>query len=127
MDVMNKVVAEHSVSNLIDVRQAKNVPQGALDLSAIVNRYYDGDEELWVACPSHMPPDLIRFLGRFGYQKIVQMPTRHGSFEFVYWSFLDTNAGILPGIDLGVILVPLGDRWYRVFTNKSDARAYYVS
>lgn len=127
-EVMDSVVKHHSLPNvLVDVRTATFQPRGALDLLGLVTRFHDGNEEIWVSCPQHMPPDLIRFQGRFGFKKSCKMPKKHGSFGFVYWSWVDTNAGELPGIDLGIIMVPIGDRWYRVFASKSDARDYYQS
>lgn len=127
-DVMDNVVKHHAMNNvLIDVRTAKFNPRGALDLYGLVTRFHDGNEELWVSCPQHMPPDLMRFRGRFGFKKCCKMPKNNGSLHYVYWSWVDTNAGELPGIDLGIILVPVIDRWYRVFASKSDARIYYES
>jgi hypothetical protein len=121
------VVGQRHIPDLIDVRQETQIPRGVLHLTGLVSRFFDGSEEIWVACPKHMPPDRMRFRGRFGFMKISQLPMNHGSFENHYWSWVETNAGFLHAIDLGLIMIPAGKRWYRVFTNKSEANSYYTS
>jgi hypothetical protein len=126
-EIMNRVVRVHGAPSLIDVRTVVCGPQGSLDLTGIVNRYYDGDGEMWVSRPRHMPADLIRFTGRFGVKKTVMLPVEHGSFTYVHWAWVDTNAGEIPILDLGLILVPTNEKWYRVFPSKGDAVDYYQS
>jgi hypothetical protein len=127
-DIMDTIALAHSIVGLmVDVRFEPKKPQGALNLATITDRFYDGNEELWVSRPGHMPPDLIRFKGRFGYRKFIMFPVNHGNFECVHWAWLDTNAGEVPGIDVGVVIVSLTEKQYRLFSNKSDATAYYQS
>ena len=125
-EVMNRVVAIHKSAVMADARNVVGQPSGALDLTHLVDRYHDDIEEIWVARPKHMPPDLMRFYGRFGVKKTCIMPQGHGSFDYLYWAWIDSNAGELPALDLGIILVPVDNqRLYRVFANKSEANAYY--
>lgn len=126
-DVMDTVVKNYVHPELIDVRNETDAPSGALHLTTIVSRFHEGNEEIWISCPRHMPPDLMRFRGRFGFRKICKMPRDHGSMESICWSFIDTNAGQINAFDLGLIVVSSKTPWYRVFNNKYEARSYYQS
>jgi hypothetical protein len=127
-EVMDHIVLEHQLQpKLIDVRRLARTAKGALDLVEITQRFYDGIPEIWISRPQQMAPDQFRFEGRFGYFRVNRMPRASTPIGWVTWSWLDSERGQLPCIDLGLILVPVDDRWYRVFKTKAEAEQYYLS
>jgi len=128
-EIMDAVITRHAaITELIDVRKEPNTPPGALHLSALVNLYYDGQEEIWICSPEHMPPDLMRFRGRFGFANVCTLPVDHGPMYKVCWSWIETNAGFLQAFDIGLVMVPVTkNRSLRIFNNKKEATSYYAS
>jgi hypothetical protein len=124
-------IIDHAITempSLSDVRTQKtNRPRGVMDLVGIVNRFYDGSEEVWISRPSHMKPEPHRFTGRFGYMRACKMPQKMSKLGYITWFWVDTDTGHLPAIDLGLLVYHPGNKWWRVFTNKTDAQDYFDS
>lgn len=124
-EIIDHAVAE--MPSLVDVRKQVAKPHGAIDLAGIVSRFYDGAGAVWISRPSHMKPEEHHFTGRFGYMRACKMPQKHGKLGYITWFWMDTDNGHLPAIDLGLLVYHPGDKWWRVFTNKSDAENYFNS
>lgn len=127
-EVMDHIALEHQQhAKLLDVRRLARTAKGALDLVEIAQRFYDGIPEIWISRPQHMAPDRFSFEGRFGYLRVNRMPRMSAPLGWVAWSWIDSERGQLPCIDLGLILVPVDECWYRVFKTKAEAEQYYLS
>ena len=114
--------------SLADVRKPPTPkPRGAIDLTGMVGRFHDGNEDVWISRPKHMQPSEHRFTGRFGYAKACQMPHNMGKLGYITWYWLDTDNGQLPVVDLGLLVYHPANKWWRVFTNKIDAQEYFNS
>lgn len=125
IEIMDHAVAE--MPSLTDVRRQIARPRGVMDLASIVSRFYDGSEEVWISRPQHMKPESHRFTGRFGYMRACKMPQKMGALGYITWYYLDTDSGHLPAIDLGLLVYHPGNKWWRVFTNRTDAQEYFQS
>jgi hypothetical protein len=130
LDLASEVI-DHAVAempSLTDVRPANAFkPRGVLDLAQVVDRFYEGTEEIWVSRPKHMPATQQRFTGRFGYIRACKLPTNQNKLGYITWYWVNTDEGHLPAIDMGLMVYHPQDKWWRVFSNKSDAADYYTS
>jgi hypothetical protein len=128
-DLANEIhdFAVTDMPSLTDIRKEAPRVHGAIDLTGLVGRFHDGNEELWVSRPKHMQPGRHRFTGRFGYAKVCKMPVNMSNLGYITWYWIDTDDGQLPAVDLGLLVYHPSHKWWRVFTNKSDAQEYYNS
>lgn len=125
-EVMDFAVIHHP--NMSDVRNCKYpLPPGSMNLIDIVDRFYDGDDELWVGRPQAMPPQQFHFQGRFGHFKFWRMPQQFIPSQTVIWFWLDTGAGQLAAIDLGLLCMHPSLKMYHAFRSQGDATNYFRS
>ena len=111
---------------LVDIRSPNIIHwRGQKNLVDIVERFYDGFDDMWISRPNHMTATLHKFTGRFGLTKACKMPQDNGPLTVMTWYWIGTDNGQLPALDLGLLVVHPVDKWYRCFTNQADAMNYY--
>ena len=125
MEVMDHATA--GSPELLDVRLPIIKPHGVVNLKEIVERFYHGIADMWISRPHHMSATQHKFTGVFGYTKACRMPQQHQPLGVLTWYWVDTDDGQLPAVDLGLLVVHPRHKWYRVFTNQTDATSYYQS
>lgn len=124
--VMDAAALHHPT--MFDVRHSRHLlPNGFLTLVDMVDRFHDGLDSFWIARPQAMQPQLFKFEGRFGHFKFMRMPQQFIPSVTTHWFWIDTDAGQLAAIDLGVLMMDKKLKLYHAFINQADALSYYTS